>query len=170
MEQKALELKKIFSGLVEGFGLNHARVYYALLSSEVKTAKELVEETNVNQATTYAVLRELIKWELIKRGNMNPTTYFTDNPIKNFEQQVKRKEKVINTKRRLLEDLIAQDTDETEKYLIKIGKGQQTKLVNMLTKKEIRYREELMQIKDSLDKMLKEAPTKEKQLTYAYYK
>ena len=87
-----------------------------------------------------------------------------------FEQQVKRKEKIINTKRKQLENLIASDTDETEKYIIKIGKGQQTKLVNVLTKKEITYREELVKIRESLDKMLKEAPEKEKRYAFACYK
>ncbi len=166
----ALELKKIFNGIVQGFGLNHARVYYTLLSSEVKTTKQLIEETNVNQATTYAVLRELLKWELIKHSNTNPTTYFIDNPMKTFEQQVKKKEKIINTKRKQLENLIASDLDETEKYLIKIGKGQQTKLVNVLTKKEITYREELVKIRESLDKMLKEAPERGKCHTYSFYR
>jgi len=170
VEQQALELKKIFSGLTDSFGLNHAKVYYTLLSSEVKTAKQLIEETKVNQATTYAVLRELLKWELIKHSNTNPTSYFIDNPMKTFERQVKKKEKIINTKRRQLEKLIASDTDETEKYLIKIGKGHQTKLVNVLTKKEITYREELVRIRESLDRMLKEAPEKEKKYTVAYYK
>ncbi len=170
MEQQALELKKIFNGVIDSFGLNHARVYYTLLSSEVKTAKQLIETTNVNQATTYAVLRELLKWELIKHSNTNPTSYFIDNPMKTFEQQVKRKEKIINTKRKQLENLIASDTDETEKYIIKIGKGQQTKLVNVLTKKEIKYKGELIKIKESLDKMLKEAPEKEKRYAFAYYK
>ena len=134
MEQQALELKRIFNGLIDGFGLNHAQAYYALLSSEVKTAKQLIQETGVNQATTYAVLRELLKWELIQCSKTNPTHYFIDNPMKSFEQQVKKKEQGINDKRKRLEDLIAQDTDESEKYLIKIGKGQQTKLVNVLTK------------------------------------
>ena len=59
---------------------------------------------------------------------------------------------------------------EAEKYLIKIGKGQQTKLVNVLTKKELKYREELMQIKNSLDRMLKEAPEKERKYACVYYK
>ena len=90
--------------------------------------------------------------------------------MKTFEQQIKRKEKTINAKRKQLENLIASDTDETEKYLIKIGKGQQTKLINILTKKEITYREELTQIKETLDKMLKEAPEKEKKYSYAFYK
>ena len=170
MEQQALELKKIFNGIIDSFGLNHARIYYTLISSEVKTAKQLIEEAGVNQATTYAVLRELLKWELIKASNTNPTNYYIDDPLKTFEQQVKKKEKIINAKRTQLENLIASDTDEIEKYLIKIGKGQQTKLVNVLTKKEITYREELVKIRESLDKMLRAAPTKDKQVAYAYWR
>ena len=170
MDQDALELKKVFNDLIKGFGLNHARLYYTLISSEVKTAKQLIEETSVNQATTYAILRELLKWELIKHSNTNPTSYYIDNPMKTFEQQVKKKEKIINTKRKQLENLIASDTDETEKYLIKIGKGQQTKLVNVLTKKEIKYRGELMRIRESLDRMMRDAPEKEKRYACACYK
>jgi len=170
MEPQSLELKRIFNGLIEGFGLNHARVYYALLSSEVKTANQLIQETKVNQATTYAVLRELLRWELIKNSNTTPTNYFIEDPVKTFEKQVHKIEKGINDKRRQLEDLIASDKDETEKYLIKIGQGQQTKLVNMLTKKEITYKEELLKIRESLDTMLKEAPEKEKKYSYAFYR
>ena len=167
---QALELKKIFNDLVPGFGINHARAYYSLLSSDVKTAKQLIHETGVNQATTYAVLRDLLKWELIMYSNTNPTSYYIGNPLKTFERQVKKREKVIFSKRRQLEDLIAQDTDESEKFLIKIGKGHQTKLMNVITKKELKYRGELMQVKESLDKMLKEAPEKEKRYAYACYK
>ena len=93
MEQQALELKRIFNGLINGFGSNHAQTYYTLLSSEVKTAKQLIEETGVNQATTYAVLRELLKWELIKHSTTNPTSYFIDNPMKTFEEHNKRQKK-----------------------------------------------------------------------------
>ena len=168
MEQRALELKEIFNGLVDGFGLNHAQVYYTLLSSEIKTAKQVIDETGVNQATTYAVLRELLKWELIQHSNTNPTSYYIDNPIKDFEQQVKKREKLINFKRKQLENLIIKDYSEDEKYLIKIGKGKQTKLFNALTKKELRYREELVKVKQSLDLLLKEAPEKEKKYAYIY--
>ncbi len=162
MEQQALELKKIFNGMIDSFGLNHARVYYILISSEVKTAKQLVQETGINQATVYAVLRELIKWDLIQQSNTNPASYYIGNPMKTFEKQVRKKEKIITGKRKLLEDLIASDVDESEKYLIKIGKGEQTKLVNVLTNKELRYREEMVKVRDSLDKMLRAAPVKEK--------
>jgi len=170
LDEQALELKKIFDSLVNGFGLNHARAYYTLLSSEPKTAKQVIAETGVNQATTYAVLRDLIKWSLVKVSNTNPASYYTENPLKTFEQQTKRIEKTIEAKRKQLEELILKDTDETEKYLIKIGKGQQTKLVDAITKREVKYREELVQIRNSLDQMLKEAPEKEKKYAYACYK
>lgn len=167
---QALELKKIFKGLVKGFGLNHGQIYYALMSSEVKTAPQLIQETGVNQATTYSVLRDLVKWELIEFSNTAPTNYFTNDPIKTFEKVAKLQEKKIQKRRKLLENIIIADSqEEARKYLLKIGKGDQLKLFDMMTKKELKYREELLQVKERVDRLLKEAPEKERKNACFYY-
>ena len=121
MEQRALELKEIFNGLVDGFGLNHAQVYYTLLSSEIKTAKQVIDETGVNQATTYAVLRELLKWELIQHSNTNPTSYYIDNPIKDFEQPAPVPRKIDETK----DDIDNDYVNSRDNYYNLIDKGNQ---------------------------------------------
>ncbi len=162
MEKDAIELKKVFEGLVQGFGINHARIYHTLLSSEVRTAADLMQETSVNQATTYAVLRELIEWELVQSNNTTPASYFIDNPVKRFTQQIKSIEKRMQKKRKMLEKLLERDEQELEKILFKKGKNTQTKLVNMETRKELKYREELMPLKLEIEQMIREAPVKEK--------
>ncbi len=54
-------------------------------------------------------------------------------------------------------------------YLIKIGKRQQTKLLKVLIKKELKHREELFQARASLDLLLKQAPERERKHAYSCY-
>lgn len=88
--RQTVELKKIFVDLVSGFGLNHSRIFVALLADEIKTANQLIEETQINQATTYSVLRDLQKWELINCSNTNPASHYISDALKSFEKQVKK--------------------------------------------------------------------------------
>ena len=158
--ENVLKLKGIFSELVHGFGINHARIYNALLTSETKTASDLIIETGVNPATTYSVLRELTRWELTKTNNTTPANYFIENPLKTLEKIHKKRDKEIEESQKKLLQLIEKDSPKTDSIIIRIGRGEQTKLFHSTTKKELKYKEELEEVKQLVEHLVQEAPIK----------
>jgi sugar-specific transcriptional regulator TrmB len=153
LHEKALELKKVFSGLLPGFGINHARVYYCLLSSEVKTGKQVIEETKISQPIAYASLNDLLGFGLAKKTNTKPANYYSLDPIKTFYKLVKSHTKKHEKNLKKLENIILEDSENNvQKYMIEIGKGGQTKLISLLTKTEVRDKHELLQIKREFEK------------------
>ncbi|MFH0955296.1 MAG: helix-turn-helix domain-containing protein [Candidatus Micrarchaeota archaeon] len=158
--ESALKLKAIFTDLVPGFGINHARIYNALLTSDTKTASDLIVETGVNQATTYTVLRELLAWELIQANNTTPTVYYTQDPLKTLDTIQRKRSKEVENSKKELANLIEEDTPKTDSIIIKIGQGEQTKLIHSITKKELKFREEILPLKQLIDELAADAPTK----------
>jgi sugar-specific transcriptional regulator TrmB len=158
--ESVLRLKAIFSELVPGFGINHARIYNALLTSETKTASDLIAETEINQATTYGVLRELVEWEIIQTNNSTPAIYFVEDPLKTLDSIEKKRFKEVEQGRKQLVELIEKDSPKTDAIIIKIGQGDQTKLILSSTKQELRYKEEILPVKQIIDELAQEAPTR----------
>lgn len=168
--RETIELKKIFAGLAPGFGLNHARIFSASLPNEVKTANQLIEETGINQATVYTVLRDLQKWELISCSNTNPASYYISDALKSFEKQVKKLERELETKRKQFQELLLQKDGNEQGFLLKIIPGPQTKLMDMTAKRHIKYKEEINKLITEFQQIAKTAPEREKQLACSYYK
>jgi sugar-specific transcriptional regulator TrmB len=158
--ESVLRLKAIFSELVPGFGINHARIYNSLLTSETKTASDLIAETGINQATTYGVLRELVGWEIVQTNNSTPAFYFIEDPLKTLDSIEKKRLKEVEEGKKELVKLIEKDSPKTDAIIIKIGSGEQTKLFHSTTKKELKYREDILPVKQIIDELAEEAPTK----------
>ncbi len=155
MDKEILSLKKIYSGIVPGFGVNHAKIYYALLSSEVKTAKQLIEETGVCQPITYSVLNNLIENQLISKNNVKPSGFFLNDPIKTYFKKTEKTRKQFEKGKKELENIILSDSEEKlQKFIIEIGKGNQTKLINSETKQEIKEAYELKAIKKEIEEII----------------
>lgn len=155
MDKEILSLKKIYSGIVPGFGVNHAKIYYTLLSSEVKTAKQIIQETGVCQPITYSVLNDLIENQLIQKNNIKPSGYFLKDPIKTYYQKTEKARKEMEKGKKELQNIILNDSQEKlQKFIIEIGKGNQTKLVNYETKQEIKEAYELKAIKKEIEEII----------------
>jgi len=158
--ESVLRLKAIFSELVPGFGINHARIYNSLLTSETKTASDLIAETGINQATVYGVLRELVEWELAQTNNSTPALYFIEDPLKTLDSIEKKRFKEVEEGKKELVRLIEKDSPQTDAIIIKIGQGEQTKLIQSSTKRELRYKEDILPVKQIIDELAQEAPTR----------
>ncbi len=169
-EEEAL-LVQVYSDLIDGFGTNHARVYFSLLSSEVKTARQIMDETGICKATVYAVLKELINCGLIRCSNTTPRNYFILDPVKVFTQKVEEQKKKLLKRLRKLEKVIENGNGEAEEeFLIKIGRGKQTKLINLRTKEQIKSRDEALQVKKYLEEFIREIPEKKREhVNYRLY-
>lgn len=168
LEENAMEFKKVFQEIIPRFHTNHGKVYYALFSSETKTAEQIAEQTKICRQTVYRTLTDLIKWQLTQKNNCNPTNYFIKEPMKIYQQKTKNITKKIETSQNKLEEMIQKTTEEQEnlkqKFMIVIGPGTQTKLVNYNTKKEVKKKHEIQYIRKQLDCI----KTQEKCPSYRY--
>ena len=171
MKEEESLLIQVYSDLIDGFGTNHARVYFCLLSSEVKTARQIMDGTGICKATVYAVLKELINCGLIRCSNTTPRNYFILDPVKVFTQKVEERKRKLLKRLRKLEKVIENGTaEDDEEFLIKIGRGKQTKLINLKTKEQIKNRGEALQVKKYLEEFIRKIPEKGKEyLNYRVY-
>lgn len=161
MRQEEALLVQVYSDLIDGFGVNHSKVYYSLLTSEVKTARQVVSETGVCKATVYSVLKELIDAGLINCSNSSPRNYFILDPVKAFNKKVEQKRKTLLKRMRKLERVIANDSgEESREFLIKIGKGNQTRIINVKTKEQVRDKREALEVKREIDEFVRAIPEK----------
>ncbi len=161
---------QVYSDLIDGFGVNHARAYFCLLSSEVKTARQVIEETGICKATIYSVLKELIDADLVDCSNSNPRNYFILDPVRVFNKKVEEKRKALLKRLDTLEKVIANgDSEESQEFLIKVGKGNQTKIINARTKEQIKDKHEALEVKKQIDEFVRAIPEKRKDFGVASY-
>src|SRR3989344_789713 len=66
------ELKEIYSGIIAGFGTNHAKIYFGFLGKEIKYAKQVIQETRMNKVVAYRALDNLVEFGLLKHTNTRP--------------------------------------------------------------------------------------------------
>jgi len=150
-EEEAL-LLQVYSDLINGFGVNHSKVYYSLLSSEVKTAKQVIDETAICKATVYSVLKGLIECELIGCTNSNPRSYYLVDPIKAFTRKVEQRRKQLLKRMKVLEKIIESgENEEKQEFVIRIGRGNQTKIINAKTKELVKDKCEMLQVKREIE-------------------
>ena len=163
MNEEVLKIQRIFSGLIEGFGLNHSKIYLALLTGEVKTSRQLIEETRISNEIGYIALRQLIKANLIKKTNTVPPCYFIDSPVKILDTEIRKQTRFLEGKKLELKEIIqnGNNGNGNEEYIIKINSDGR-ELVNRKTRHIIRDPDEIRKIKSELDKLLKEAPDENK--------
>ena len=170
MRQEEALLVEIYSDLIEGFGVNHSRIYFSLLSSEVKTAKQVIDETDVCKATVYSVLKELIESDLIGCTSSNPRNYFLADPVKAFNKKVEQKRKTLLKRLKLLEKVIENgDSEEVQEFVIRIGRGKQTKIINSKTREQITGKHEALEVKRQVEDFIKNIPQKGNYITTKYY-
>ncbi|MDO8428326.1 MAG: helix-turn-helix domain-containing protein [Candidatus Diapherotrites archaeon] len=154
-----------YKGILEQFSKSIAKVYLSLLTSDVKTAIVIQKETQLQPATVYYALINLEKNGLIKKTNSMPASYFCSDPIKAFEQIAKTK--VLNERKQKLEQVILNTSNgHSIEYVIKIGNGNQTKLINQTTMQEASNYKELIELKQRIEQKIKEIPESEKQLVF----
>jgi len=162
LRQEEALLIEVYSDLIDGFGVNHSRIYFSLLSSEVKTAKQVMDETDVCKAVVYSVLKELVESDLIGCTNSNPRNYFLADPVKAFNRKVEQKRKTLLKRLKLLEKVIENgDSEETQEFVIRIGKGSQTKIINAKTKEPLKDKYEVLQVKREIETVFRKISNKD---------
>ncbi|MCX6799252.1 MAG: hypothetical protein NTW59_04120 [Candidatus Diapherotrites archaeon] len=147
MDERILKVKELFGDVVPGFGITHAKVYAALLSGEVKTARQLGEETGISHNKVYSILKDLMREKIVLYTNTNPANYHVKDPPKVYENLVNRKIALLEKLPEQFDKILNEETTITDEkeYLIKFG-GQQTKLFDQKNKAQVNEAEEARQV------------------------
>jgi sugar-specific transcriptional regulator TrmB len=153
MDDAILKLKDLFCDLLPSFGVNHAKVYSALMFGEVKTASHLAKETGIAPTKVYLALRDLTEYKLINCTSTHPINYYVKNPGKIISKLVERKINFLNKKPEEFKKILNnQNGDEGKEYLIRFN-GIQTKLIDNKNKTIIKDAQEIKFIRKKLEKI-----------------
>lgn len=163
MTSEETVLQKHFSNLLNGFGKNHAKIYWALINNESKSVSQLKKETQLAHNVIYSILTELARHRLIGHTNKRPKFYYCLDTLQSFDNLVKTRfteiKNELRESRNQIKKLIQNATAQSgEEYLIKCTSGQTT-ITNYKTKEPLTYKYEIEQIKQKIDKI----STKDKQ-------
>ncbi len=150
-------LQKALASLLDGFGKNHARVYWALINNMGKNVAQLEKETLLAHTTIYVILAFLIKHRLVRETNTRPKFYYCRPTLEAVKILLKERKSQFNTELsdtyRDIKKIVQNATSQSgEKYLIEINGGQTT-LYNHQTREPITWKHEIDQIKQKIDKM-----------------
>ncbi|MBN1941107.1 MAG: hypothetical protein JW772_02905, partial [Candidatus Diapherotrites archaeon] len=91
MDVRVLRVRELFRGVVPNFGVLHAKVFCSLFDGEIKTAKQLSEETGISHNKVYGVLKDLIREKIVFCTNTSPANYHVRNAVKTYEKLVSKR-------------------------------------------------------------------------------
>lgn len=170
MEEKALRIKEMFQDVISGFGCTHAKAFVILLNGEIKSARQLSEETGISHNKIYAILKDLIREKIVMQTNTNPANYYMNEPAKTYGRLVERKIALLEKKPGEFDKIILANEDrgvEEREYLIKITNSQ-TKLFDYKNKSLVKEFREAENIIRSLNGYAEKLETKKDYLMAVY--
>lgn len=165
MLSEEILIQKVFSQILDSFGKNHARIYWALINKISKSANQLGKETQLGSNSIYPILNELVGAGLVGHTFTIPKLYYCKPSIECFEELARKQkerflEELQNAKNELKKLVNNATSQSGEQYLVEVTGGGQTTLYNNKTKECLEWKHEINQIKQLLDKM--PAKSKEK--------
>ncbi len=149
LDEQILKIKELFEELLPRFGISHAKVYKAVMHGEIKTARQLGEETDISHHKVYSILKDLVEQNIVASINTNPANFHVKNPSKTFQGLINKKLGDLEKMTKEFEKVIdKEDINLYEReYIVKI-KQKQTKLFdnkNKLLVKEARETRQLIE-------------------------
>jgi len=147
MNELVLRVKGLFEDVIKGFGVMHAKAYISLLNGEIKTARQVAEDTGISYNKIYSVLNDLVKEKIVACTNSDPKNYRLVNPEKTFEVLVTKKISVLEKSAKEFNKVLYQENPETEEkeYVIKFNE-KQTKLIDNKNKAIVKELSEAKQV------------------------
>lgn len=169
MDEKILRIRSLFQDVVPSFGITHAKVYSALMSGEVKTAKQLSGETSISHNKIYSLLKDLIREKIVHHTNTNPINYHTRDPAKTYERIVNRRIALLEKLPEEFDKIVSSNPTENDEkeYLIKFC-GKQTRLFDNKNKAMVQETNEARQIVKQLNIYIEELKPKKEYNFVAY--
>jgi len=169
LNQRIIQIRELFHEVLSNFGLSHAKVYHFLIEGEIKTAKQLSEETGISHNKIYSVLKDLIREKIVYCSNTNPISYYSKNPSKTYEKLVNKRILALEKKPEKFDKIIHDVEPINEKeYVVRITE-KQTKLFDNKSKIIVKESKEAKFILEKLKSYTEELEPK-KEYAYAVYK
>ncbi len=162
-----LELKEIYSRVVDGFGVNHARIMHLLLDNLPREASQIMHELSLDRGYGYLVIKQLVDLKLVKETNSSPKKYAAEETRKTFHDLVRQKTLSLMEDRLRLQQIIEQRGQAIEEEFT-VAFGNQTRLLVNTKTKEVKQLEEkdAKWLKNNINSLIREKEKKEWMTTY----
>jgi len=168
MEGELEEIRDVLNFYDSRFDRSHAKIYLCLLSGEVKTGKQVVEETGLCKQTTYNYLNQLIKADLVKKTKSVPAHFFIENPLKELNyfltQYLKKQTKLIEEKKAAIKEIINHKNSEFNEHWEIKAKENYITIIDRKENKSLSDKFEARQVKETIEKFIKSLPEENKYL------
>ena len=154
LDTDEVAIQEIFREITPRFGVNHARVYRCVLSTQAKTARQVIEQTGIYRPVVYRTLKDLINFGLVKQLPCAPAMFFAHRPVQRAGVLVNRRKRELDNRITELKKIIGNATSLSgEEYLISIDGGQRL-LINRKTHTELKDEQRLREIKATVEGQL----------------
>lgn len=152
MDERVLKVKELFADVLPGFGTLHAGVFVALSGGEIKTARQLSEETGISHNKVYAVLKDLVREKTVMLTNTNPASFYMSDASSTYQKLVEKQMGVLKKRVGQFDKIMAVGStgEEGREYLIKITNSQ-AKLFDFKNKALVKEAKEAEQVIRSLN-------------------
>tara|TARA_Y100000310_G_C20465654_1_gene707526 strand:+ start:272 stop:778 length:507 start_codon:yes stop_codon:yes gene_type:complete len=167
VDEEVFTIKNIFSGLVDGFGINQAKLYRSLMEGEGKTVSQLAQETGVDPCIVFREIKKMTKNELVSFTGKKPRIYYIDQPLSLLDVQIKKQTKFLQKKHGELESLIQNERQTASEYLIRITQNKHM-IQNHVTKEPITDRKELDSLRKTIEQIIQAIREENKYPVYGY--
>ncbi|MFH1586492.1 MAG: helix-turn-helix domain-containing protein [Candidatus Diapherotrites archaeon] len=166
MEGELEEIREVLKYHNAIFNKGHARIYLCLLSGEVKTGRQIIDETGVCKQTIYKYLNHLTESNLIRKTKTSPVQFFIENPVKElnhfFAQYLRKQVKLIEDKKERIRNIVKNKNDESEQHWEIRVKGGKTAIIDRKENKALNERYDAKQVKAAVDKFIDSLPDENK--------
>jgi len=151
------ELWSLFRTFFPDLSRNHARIYRLLWRIEPLNGEAVIKETGLARATTYKILKDLVRLELIKKTNFSPMCYFAENPITAYNRNMERISRLLHKGRKIVTKLVENSSSLSEEvYLIELDGGQK-RLISKKNRQTVLDEFTLREMRRTIDVQLKQA-------------
>ncbi|MFH0970168.1 MAG: helix-turn-helix domain-containing protein [Candidatus Diapherotrites archaeon] len=151
------ELWGLFRHFFPDLSRNHARVYRLLWRIEPLPAEAIVKEAGLARSTIYLVLHDLLKVGLIKKTNLSPVSYFAENPVAAYSDNLNQLSIRLKRGKELISQLVLNDSSLSEEiYLIELDGGQK-RLISKKNRQTVLDEFTLRDIRRTAEEQIKQA-------------
>lgn len=143
-----------FKHLYPHFSYNHLTLYRLLWRIEPLTADQIIKKSVFSKPTVYKILNDLIAIGLVKKTNLNPPSYFAENPVKTYDRNANNLIKKLKKGKNDMQKLVQNSSGLSgELYLIERDGGQK-RLISKNSRQSLLDEFQLREIKKVAEQQL----------------
>lgn len=146
----------LFRHLFPELTRNHIRLYRLLWRIEPLSGEQIIKECGLARATTYKILNELVRTNLIQKSHKAPIKYFAKSPVAAYTAQLDHIAHKLKKGKEMIHQLVENSSSLSEEiYLIQLDGGQK-RLLSKKSHQTILDEFSLREIRRTVDSQIKE--------------